>query len=312
MRILFISANRLGDAVLTMGVLSWLESQNPQASFTVACSPLTADLFRAVPRLDKMILLKKKRHHAHWIDLWRECVGTKWDIIVDFRNSLASRLLWGNKKYYPAPNKGEHKVIDHARMIGASPVPAPTLWLAPSALAKAQEIIGRDRPVIAFGPAANWPAKQWPIESFTALAQQLTATDGLYPNAKIMIAAAPHERAQLTPLFTAFDKDQIIDLLGQDLQTVTACLKQADLFVGNDSGLMHIAAAVGTPTIGLFGPGYEKIYGPWGDKTTIVRTPETAEELLKRLPKEAERIPCLMESLSVESVVQAAEKLRSL
>lgn len=294
-----------------MGVLSWLEAQYPQGQFTVVCSPLTADLFRSVPRLDKLVLLKKKKHHAHWIDLWRECVGTRWDIIVDFRNSLASRLLWGNKKYYPSTNKGEHKVADHARMLGTTPPPSPSLWLDPEALSKAEEIMGIDRPVIALGPAANWPAKQWPIESFTELAKQLTADGGLYANARIMVAAAPHEREQLATLFNGFEKNQLIDLVGQEIQTVAACLKKADLFIGNDSGLMHIAAGVGTPTIGLFGPGYEKIYGPWGNNTAIVRTPESTAELLAQLPKDStSEIPCLMRSLSVESVIETVRKLR--
>src|SRR3546814_1399104 len=63
-----------------------------------------------------------------------------------------------------------------------------------------------------------------------------------------------------------------------DLLTAAACLERADFFVGNDSGLMHLAAAAGTPTLGLFGPSPEARYRPWGPKASFVRTPESFEQ----------------------------------
>ena len=69
---------------------------------------------------------------------------------------------------------------------------------------------------------------------------------------------------------------------------------------------MHVAAAMGTPTLGLFGPGYEEIYGPWGPHCAVIRTPESREELLARLPDLQVREPNLMGGLSVESACKAA------
>jgi len=72
---------------------------------------------------------------------------------------------------------------------------------------------------------------------------------------------------------------------------------------------MHLSAALGTPTLGMFGPGYPHIYGPWGEKCSFVTTPESREELLSRLPNISARAPNLMQSLSVDSVVEAAKAL---
>ncbi len=158
MRILFITANRIGDAVLTTGLLAWLEKTYPEARFTIACGPVAADIFRAVPRLDALILLKKEKYNAHWIKLWKACVGTRWDLIIDLRNSLVTRLLYAEKKHYRlAHNTGRHKVEDHARALELTEPPSPHIWTSAEAKTRAKELIPDGAFVIAMGPAANWP-----------------------------------------------------------------------------------------------------------------------------------------------------------
>jgi lipopolysaccharide export system permease protein len=309
MNILFITSNRVGDAVLSTGLLAWLERRYPEARFTIACGPYAAGLFRAVPRLDGIIILQKQSWNRHWIKLWRACVNREWDLIVDLRNSLVSRLLRAKDKRYAARLPDRHKVIENATALNLNPPPAPHIWLDAAARHAAAEILPASRPLLAIGPAANWPAKQWPIERFTVLVQKLTAPDGPLPGAKIMIIADSRESDQLKPLRNAIPADQRIEVIGRDLLTAAACLKQARLFIGNDSGLMHIAAAMGTPTLGLFGPGYENIYGPWGEHAGFVRTDESRENLLKQLPHPGAHHPNLMTSLSVEKVEAAMRRL---
>jgi lipopolysaccharide export system permease protein len=312
MNILFITANRIGDAVLSTGVLAHLVEKYPDARFTIACGPVAADLFRAVPRLDHLFLLRKEKRNGHWIKLWRFCVGQKWDLIVDLRNSFITRLLWAKKRAYrPSHSTGRHKVEDNAAALGLSPPPAPKIWLDAESEAKAAALIPANTKILALAPAANWPAKQWPVERFSELARRLTAGSGLLPNAKILIAAAPHEREQLAPLFATLPADRIIDTQSLDLLAIAACFAKAALFVGNDSGLMHVAASMGTPTLGLFGPGWDKIYGPWGVKAVVVRTPESSAELLARLPYAGAPEPNLMGGLTVDTVEEAARALLS-
>ena len=116
----------------------------------------------------------------------------------------------------------------------------------------------------------------------------------------MVVIADIHDRDQIRPLLQSIPSGKLVEIIGRDLLTVAACLKQCQLFVGNDSGLMHVAAAMGTPTLGLFGPGFENIYGPWGPHCAVVRTPESSTELLARLPNLNVQEPNLMTGLSVE------------
>ncbi len=309
--ILFITSNRIGDAVLTTGLLHHLVETYPSACFTIVCGPVAADLFRAVPGCSRLIVMKKKKHHRHWLDLWRACVTTRWDLIVDLRNSVVSRLLIAKKRAYrPAHRTDQHKVLDNAQALSLSPPPAPHLWLDKQALTQADAIMPKEGlPVLALGPAANWPVKQWQIEKFVELAQRLTDATGPLPGAPILITAAPHEREQVQPLLDAFGPQRRIDAIGHDLLTIGACLARCRLFIGNDSGLMHMAAASGCATLGLFGPGFETTYGPYGPRAAVVRTPESREELMSRLSWPGAFSPNLMGSLTVDAVFDAARAL---
>lgn len=310
MRILFITANRIGDAVLTTGVLRHLVDVHPDAHFTIACGPITADLFQATPRLEKLILLKKQRFNGHWVNLWKQCVTTKWDMIVDLRNSAITRLLCANKKYYClSHNSGAHKVLDLASIMDLNPPPAPHIWLDDAAETSATALTINIDKILALGPSANWPPKQWPANRYAMLAQKLTEKGGVLAGAKIMLLAAPHETEQLQPIYDLLPTEQIIDLVGQDLLTVAACLKRADVFIGNDSGLTHIAAAMGIKTLALFGPGWEKIYAPWGDHTAVLRPSVSSQELLDRLPYAGASAPNLMGDISVEDALKFAKEI---
>ncbi|MDD3288260.1 MAG: glycosyltransferase family 9 protein [Alphaproteobacteria bacterium] len=312
MKILFITANRIGDAVLSLGLLSHMVEHYPNAQFTIACGPVAADLFRAVPRLEKLIVMKKRKKHMHWLNLWADCCCNRWDLIVDLRNSLVSRLLLSKRRACKLSDKpGIHKVEDNARILGLSPPPSPFIWTDDEAEKNADRHMpqGSHQSVLALGPAANWPAKQWSNYNFLSLARSLTSTDGPLADAKILIAAATSEYEQAVPLLEAIPENRIINLIGYDLLTVAACFKRCRLFIGNDSGLMHIAAAVGIPTLGLFGPGYENIYGPWGKNSATVRTEESTAELLSWLPYEGAFYPNLMGGLSVDKAYIAAETL---
>ncbi len=311
MKILFITSNRVGDAVLSSGLLGWLIDRYPQARFTVVCGQPPAGLFRAVPNLERLIVMRKRRWNLHWAALWRECVGTKWDIIVDLRNSAISRLLLAGKRAYAPPRStGKHKVRDNAAALELeSSPPAPRLWLDARSESAARELLKDGTLALALAPAANWTPKQWPPERFAEFARQATAEGGIMPFAKIVVVAAPHERAAIAAVL---ELPNVVEVIGDDLLLAAACVERCGLFVGNDSGLMHIAAAVGVPTLGLFGPGNESVYGPWGDRVAVLRTPQSASNLLARLaemPEPERKSRSLMDGISVEMALDAAKRL---
>ena len=86
-------------------------------------------------------------------------------------------------------------------------------------------------------------------------------------------------------------------------------MKKAAIYIGNDSGLMHMAAAIGTPTLGLFGPSRTEHYAPWGDHTAFIRTPEAYEELVGGPGYNHRTTGSLMGGLEVENVARAAKRL---
>jgi ADP-heptose:LPS heptosyltransferase len=93
-----------------------------------------------------------------------------------------------------------------------------------------------------------------------------------------------------------------------DLLTAYACLKHARLFIGNDSGLMHLAAAAGAPTLGLFGPSDDRLYGPWGPNARVVRGQREFEAFVAMDPTLSNQV-CHMLDLPIEWVSRAARRL---
>ena len=93
MRVLFVTATRIGDAVLSTGILSHLVERCPGARLTIAAGPLAAPLFAAVPGLERLIVVEKRRFGQHWLSLYRTVAARRWDIVVDLRGSALAWLL---------------------------------------------------------------------------------------------------------------------------------------------------------------------------------------------------------------------------
>ena len=311
MRILFITATRIGDAVLSTGVLAHLIERYPEARFQIAAGPLAAPLFEAVPGLEQLIVVEKRRLGAHWFTLLARVVGTRWRLVVDLRRSALAYLLWTQARR--VVGKGDQRlsrVRELGRLFELDPPPAPRLWTAPRHESAADRLVPRGLPLLALAPAANWRAKTWRAERFAELAGRLTAPEGLLPGAHVAVLAAAHERQQVMPVLAAVPAMRRIDLVGTvDLLTAAAVLRRAALFVGNDTGLMHLAAAAGAPTLGLFGPSPVERFAPWGERTAVARTPLAPAELMGAPDFDYRHTDTLMDGLTVPAVEAAARAL---
>lgn len=307
MKILFITASRIGDAVLSTGLLHNIEQRYPKAKVTIVCGPLCASLFAGYPLLDEVIGLKKEKNHGHWFKLWRRVIGTKWDMVIDLRNSAVSRLIFARERHIFGKHidKALHKAQQNAAVMGLEKTPNLKLWFTPSQVQIAEQFIPKDgTPVIGVGPSANWPAKTWPAERFIEVIKVITAPGGRYENARVAVFAAPGEEAAAKQVLVSIPLDRRIDVIAKvDPGTAAATIARCDFYIGNDSGLMHCAAAAGVKTLGLFGPSYPHLYRPWGAETRYVSTPESFDELISYEGYSAKTAPCLMKSLSVEAVL---------
>lgn len=307
MRILFVTSTRIGDAVLSTGLLDHLVRAHHGAAITIVSGPLAAPLFESVPGLERLIVLAKKRYSRHWLDFLVQTIGTYWDIVVDIRGSAATMALMRKRRYaYYTDRSPIHRVVKLSQLLDLDDPAAPRLWTGACHEYEASTLVLKDGPVLAIGPTANWPCKEWAVENFIALTHRLTAADGPFPEARIMVLGAPNERDTALPLLEAFDPSRVIEIFGGiSLLGAFACLKRADFYVGNDSGLMHMAAAAGIPILGLFGPTQDAHYAPFGDKCAVVRTPEAYEDLVP--PRELTRkLGSLMGGLTVDKVEAAA------
>lgn len=305
-----MTATRIGDAVLSTGLLAHLLKRLPGAEVTIACGAPARSLFAEIPGLARVIVLNKRRIAGHWFAMWAELARSRWDMAVDLRGSLLTHFLWRQAALVDRSAHPElHRVEELGRLAGIAP-PDPVLWLSDAHRAAASNLVPDDRPVLAIGPAANWPAKTWPIDRYVALMTRLTAPGAPLAGARVLVAAAPEERAQIAPLLQAIAPADLIDLTrGADLLAIAACLARARLYVGNDSGLMHLAAAAGAPTLGLFGPSSDRRYRPWGAHAEFLRTPEPVAELMTRARRGDLGPGALMASLDLDAVEAAAVAL---
>jgi ADP-heptose:LPS heptosyltransferase len=264
MKILFVTSNRLGDAVLSTGLLDHLIRTCPDARITVVCGPVAEGVFARMPNRERTIVLRKRRGSRHWLPLWAATLPHLWDLVVDIRGSALSWLV-PTRRRAVFRRTGGPKIAELGAILNLSPPPSPVIWTSPDDGLRIAQLLG-DRPVIALAPTANWLPKVWPPERFAAFFHRMAA-----PETRAVVLGGPGEaeRAMAAPLLAGLP--DAIDLVGRvSLPEVAACLARATLFIGNDSGLMHLAAAAGTPTIGLFGPTDAATYGPTGRRAVAV------------------------------------------
>jgi ADP-heptose:LPS heptosyltransferase len=276
--------------VLSTGLLDHLIRTYPNARITVACGPVAEGVFARMPNLERTIVLEKLPYRRHWLPLWATTVGTLWDLVVDIRGSTIAWMVPTRRRAVMRRRAG-HKIAQLAAVLGVDPPPLPVAWTSPEDRARAAALLPTGQPVIGLGPTANWPPKVWSAERFAALFHALEREPLQGAFAVVFAGPGEAERAMAELLLTALPG--AIDLVGRlSLPEVAACLARCALFVGNDSGLMHLAAAAGAPTLGLFGPTPAEVYAPAGVSAAAVVSTST-----------------LMQDLSVEAALASATRL---
>lgn len=317
MKVLFIGPSYIGDAAIATGLLDHLLKQHPSARVTIACGTAAAPLFQAVPNLERIVPVVKRGQIGHWIDLWRQFVGTYWDIVVDLRGSGLAWFLRARKRHiFRVRNDLPHRSLALAATLGLRALPPPVMWTTLEDEAAARRLVPPDGPVIALGPTGNWPPKLWPADRFAELARRLTAPGAPLPGARIAVLAAGHERPIVAPLLAALPADRTVDLVGKlNLPGICAVLKRASLFIGNDSGPLYLAVACGIPAVGLFGP-TPGLFGPpegslpapWAPRAAVIRTQEAAATV-RDTPIEGALGRQLMDGLTVDMVEHGTRQL---
>lgn len=311
-RSLFITNTRIGDAILTTGVLQSLHAESPDARWTVVAGPVAAPLFAETPFVERIIPLSKLRLSAHWAILWGRLIGTAWDTVVDLRGSAVSRLLVSRKRFIRRSVRADHrhKVVQAAAVVAREDAPpGPRLHVSEPTRAAIREVLPSAR-LLALSPSANRVGKTWPLDRFVALVGRLTAPGAPLEGWAIAVLGGPDERDAARALKESLPGRDVRDVAGEALLPTAALLEQADLFVGNDSGLMHMAAAMGCPVVALFGPTDERLYGPWTPNRRIVRA-EAEVVTFGSTSRTVSETRSQMLGITVDQVVEAVSDLAS-
>ena len=313
--VLFVTASRIGDAVLSSGLIARLVEEAPHARFTIAGSPLVLPLFRDTPGLDRLIPLEKRAGGLHWFDLWRQVRARRWGLVLDMRGSGLAPLLRARRRAVrrPLPPGQEplHKVVEAARVLRLDDdPPAPHLFVSPHTQAEADALLGEGAgPILAAAPAASWMGKAWPAERFSTLAAELLNEGGPLAGGRLLLLGGPEDKWVGEQVRRVIPRARLIDLVGRtDPLIAYAALRRARLFVGNDSGLMHLAAAAGAPTLGLFGPSDERLYAPWGPHARALRGPRPFDAF-RAIDPQLNQAVAHMRDLPVAWVADAARAL---
>ena len=147
-------------------------------------------------------------------------------------------------------------------------------------------------------PGGNWKPKLWPVNNFNRVIKIINKE---FTNVKFIIVGSVSEKEYYYEnVIKDINKELIFDLMGESLTLTSAFMKKCNLFIGNDSGLMHLSAASNLKTIGLFGPTNDKIYAPKGKNCFVIRTKESYEYFEKNI--EDSKKSC-MKSIEIEEVI---------
>ena len=274
MKILFICSNLIGDTILSSGAIKYFIDQNKEAKLTFVVGPTAAPLLKNYNNIENIIIFKKRKFNLHWFDIFQKTYNVKWDIVVDFRSSVISYLLRNNKKYIFKKNHNIHHIeqLNSSFGFNCSNLLIPT---SDDEKNKADEDLDSSFKHIVIFPGGNWDPKLWSADNFNVTMKLLL--EKFHKIKFILVGSLKEKNKFYNELIKGIKEDLIIDLFGFNLTLTSAYMKKSDMFIGNDSGLMHLAVANKLRVISLFGPTDDNVYGPYGEGNIVVRTSESLE-----------------------------------
>ena len=291
--ILVIKLRYLGDVLLATPALRALKAAYPKARLTALVNRGTDEILVSNPDVDDIIPLER----GTIVEQWRFAMAVRrrrFDIVVDLTDGDRAAFLtrisgasvrigfnaeqrWTGRCYTTVVHgdAAAHRIerdLAALRPLNLSVTDTiPRLWLTREDESRAEEFIAKlpvrsDQQIVVIQPGARYWFKAWPSERFAELADRLTERFGCQ-----VAVGGSYQEVELTKLVMKQAKSPLITIAGlSPIRTLAALLKRAVLFVGNDSGAMHIATAVGTPVVALFGPSNPAEWGPRGGPAEVI------------------------------------------
>tara|TARA_B110000503_G_scaffold140934_1_gene233103 strand:- start:475 stop:1377 length:903 start_codon:yes stop_codon:yes gene_type:complete len=267
--ILFITLSNIGDVILTLPTLEAIHGKYPGAMVDIVGDKKSLILFKNFPYVNNIIEKNKDSGLKGLAKLILTIRQTRYDLAIDLRTDgllyfIRSKIKLN--KYSNISTKDLHSVEKHFLVIKEivdKTIYKPKIWLTIDEEKVSNRVLGKneDRKVLALGLGANYAGKIWPVDSFVKLAGRLK------PYFDIVMLIGNKQDNKLAIEFQSMYEGDTINCSGQhNLLETASLLSKALFFVGNDSGLGHIASAVNIKSLTIFGPGEPWRYRPWGDK----------------------------------------------
>jgi heptosyltransferase-2 len=332
-RLVLRAPNWIGDAVMCEPAVRRVRGCFPDAEITLLARPAVVELFGSHPALDRAITYQHRGRHAGWAGKWTlagELRRERFDLAILFQNAFEAAVLaflagipmrygyatdgrgWLLTAGRRTPGRDVHHVRYYLELLdrfGAVPEAAtPQLFVTPdeeAAMTRRLSEAGIDRGarLIGLNPGSVYGgAKRWLPERFAETADRLAARH----EARVLIVGAPGEEA-LGRAIAAQMRTRPVVLSGETtIRELMAACKRCALFLTNDTGPMHVAAAFGVPVVAVFGPTDAAATSPSGASHVLVRQPvDCSPCLLRECPIDHR----CMTGVTVDMVAAAAERL---
>ena len=347
MKIMIVKTSAIGDVTHTLPALSAIRKRYPNACITWLVEEASAEILKGHIAIDRVLVCRRKKwirdlsnpllfgntfnDIRRFIQALRD---TEYDLVIDFQGLLKSAVwvflskgkqkvgfgqgmahaelsyLFYNRKV-PAVSMDHHAVERELMLLKAIGVPCQQIDFGfpvehlhrqkVKSLLHSYNIWDNDH-FIAINPMARWDTKLWENRKFARVAD-LVREKGF----KICFTGGHNDFDEIEKIRSMMAHDSV-NLAGKtSLKTLAALYEIADLLLTTDTGPMHIAAAIGTPVVAIFGPTSPMRTGPFGDGHVIVQTNSECAPCFKRVcPTRA-----CMEEISVETVGEILDKMLS-
>ncbi|MGE5840759.1 MAG: lipopolysaccharide heptosyltransferase II [Deltaproteobacteria bacterium] len=337
-RILVRATNWVGDAVMSMPAFEAVKENFPDSQVAVLARPWVLPLYESHPAATHVIPYTRgngyRKDFSEFLRVIRTVRSLHFDMAVLFQNAFEAALiarLAGIRIRVGYNTDGRGLLLSHSvargkevlkrhqveyyltilRALGwDAPTRDPVLRTSPESVSRARSIlsskgIGDQDLLLGLSPGAAYgPAKRWPVERFAAIARRAIREWG----ARVIVIGTEKERELGETLVSAAAPD-VFNFCGMTgLGDALALIKRCRLFVSNDSGLMHVAAALQVPTVAIFGSTDSVATGPRGKNARIVKQDMECSPCLK--PECAIGYRCLL-AVQPEDVWRSMEELRA-
>ena len=334
-RVLIRGTNWIGDVVMTLPAVAAVRKMWPRARISILAKPWVAEVYRLSPDVDEIIPFEEPGRHAGIPGKWRlagELRRNRFDCAILLQNAIEAAIIARLagiplRVGYNSDGRGAllthsvrripeirrvHQIDYYLAMVAAVGCPAADrdIRLSPGSdyAATAESLFTQyglkpNRPLIGIAPGAAYgPAKKWFPERFAAVVDRLIDDTG----AQTVLFGSTGDRESTTAVAQSA-RHPLTDIAGKTtLREAIAVIARCNLFLSNDSGLMHVAGALGIPTIAIFGSTNPATTSPAGKKSVVIHHDVECAPCLK--PVCPTDFRC-MEMIGVEEVFAAAQKI---